>query len=175
MARQWRAGISIRAAGAQVSIDASRNFRRVSDTLTTSGTVEAAELRRLSAAGYEAVVNLLPDTSEFAVASEREIVESQGLDYLHIPVDFAQPTAADFDAFCAALDGLQDRKVHVHCAANYRVSLFYALYAVARGRWSPARACAFVADVWQPHRYPGWARFAARLDAIEGDGHTPAS
>ena len=52
------------------------------------------------------------------------------------------------------LDRLPAKKVHVHCAANYRVTAFYSLYEVRRGRWSVERAREFMAGVWQPVEYP---------------------
>ena len=148
------------------AIKGSYNFRIISDRLTTSGVVGADRLNALASQGYEAVVNLLPDSSEHAVADERDIVESQRAEYIYIPVDFKAPARSDFTRFSEALDSLSDRKIHIHCAANYRVSAFYALYAVSRGRWSTAQATDFIYGVWQPADYPGWSEF---IDDILGE------
>ena len=143
------------------------NFRPITADLTTSGVVGTQRLQGLSAEGYEVVINLLPDNSEQAVADERDIVESQGMEYVHIPVDFQHPTAADFQTFARSLDTVQGRKVHIHCAANYRVSAFYAHYAKVQGLWSETEAEAFVRGLWEPQDYPGWPEFLAALkDAI---------
>lgn len=131
-------------------IEDSYNFRRVSDTVTTSGIVVADELAGLRAAGYELVVNLLPDTSEHAVEDEAAIVEGQGIAYEHIPVDFAAPTPEQLDEFVAVMDAHADESIHVHCAANYRVSVFYSLYAVRRGWWSIDAADRHVHNIWTP-------------------------
>jgi hypothetical protein len=56
---------------------------------------------------------------------------------------------------------LEDRKVHVHCAANYRVSAFYSLYALRKGRIDEKEADAIVRDVWDPAEHPVWAAFIA--------------
>ena len=48
--------------------------------------------------------------------------------YIHIPVDFQNPTDQDFEQFCTAMDDLKDVPVHVHCIANYRVSAFFYRY-----------------------------------------------
>jgi uncharacterized protein (TIGR01244 family) len=146
-----------------MKIESSYNFRRLSAQLTSSGVVARSALEALAAQGYQVVVNLLPDSSEHAVLAERQIVEAQGLEYIHIPVDFKQPERADFTAFCAALDRVGAHQVHLHCAANFRVSAFYALYQVRRGAWDAARAREFIASVWQPHEHAGWAEF---IDAI---------
>ena len=151
-----------------MDIEASRNFRRITGTLTTSGVVRPEALKALALQGYEVVVNLLPETSEYAVPHEREIVESQGIEYIHIPVDFKHPVPSDFDRFSEALDRVIDNKVHVHCAANYRVSAFYALYEVGRGHWSTDRAIKFMCDIWQPAEHPGWSEFVTDVLAKIG-------
>ncbi len=139
-----------------MAVDGSHNFRRVSRTLTTSGVVGEERLRELAAQGYALLVNLLPDDSQYAVAGEQAIVEEQGLAYVHIPVDFARPGIADYDRFAAVLDEAHGRKTHIHCAANFRVSAFYALYAESAGLWDRVQADAFIEDLWQPAEHPGW-------------------
>lgn len=147
-------------------IEDSYNFRMISDRLTTSGVVGADRLKALASQGYEVVVNLLPDSSEHAVSNEQDIVESQDVEYIYIPVDFRTPGRSDLTRFSEALDRLSDRKIHIHCAANYRVSAFYSLYAVSRGRWSTDQATDFIHSVWQPADYPGWTEF---IDEILGE------
>lgn len=147
-------------------IEDSYNFRMISDRLTTSGVVGADRLKALASQGYEAVINLLPDTSEHAVSDERDIVESQLVEYIYIPVDFKAPGRSDFARFLEVLDRLSDKKIHIHCAANYRVSAFYSLYAVGRGRWSKDQATEFIRSVWRPADYPGWPEF---IDEILGE------
>src|SRR6476619_6362076 len=139
-----------------MTIDQTFNFRRVSDRVTTSGLVNAEQLATLGGEGYQAVINLLPDSYEHAVADEARIVRDQGLDYVYIPVDFAAPTHADLDAFAEAMDTRVGRKVHVHCAANYRVSAFYGLYALRNGLCTDDEANELVRDVWNPDDFPAW-------------------
>lgn len=146
-----------------MDIEASYNFHRVRDKLTTSGVVSSEGLTALASQGYEVVLNLLPDTSEHAVADERDIVEAQGIEYLSIPVDFAQPYRSDFARFSEALDRVLEKKVHIHCAANYRVSAFYSLYEVSRGRWNVDQAMEFIHRMWQPAEYPAWPEFIANI------------
>ena len=142
-----------------MSIEESYNFRRIHDRLTTSGLVSTAQLSDLLAEGYGALINLLPDTNEYAVADEARIVREQGLDYVYIPVAFEAPRRSDLEAFVDALDTLTDKKTHVHCAANYRVSAFYSLYALRRGLCTEAEADALVSDLWNPADHPVWLAF----------------
>jgi len=152
-----------------VGVVGAYNFRRVDERITTSGLLGEEQLRGLGAEGYDAVVNLLPADNEWAVADEAAIVVEQGLDYVHIPVDFDAPTRADLERFVEAMDGLVDRTVHVHCAANYRVSAFYGLYALRTGRWTEAQADALVRDLWDPSEHPVWAAFIAAERTAWGD------
>ena len=150
-----------------MNIETSYNFRKIHDDLTTSGVVRPDCLKTLASQGYEVLVNLMPDASEYAVADERAIVKSQKLEYIYIPVDFKQPKHSDFVQFSEALDRVLDKKVHIHCAANYRVSAFYALYAANRGYWSPDRAWKFILEVWQPAEHSGWSEFIADVGTIQ--------
>ena len=144
-----------------MGVEASYNFRRVSDTVTTSGVIAVDDLAGLAAAGYEVLVNLLPDTSEHAVEGEAAIVTDQGVGYVHIPVDFAAPRPEQLDEFAAVMDAHEARSIHVHCAANYRVSVFYGLYAVRRGRWSIEQADEHIHGIWTPDTDPVWRDFIA--------------
>ena len=138
-----------------MSIEDSYNFRRINDRLTTSGVVSVEQLSDLHREGYDAVINLMPD-SENQIADEGRLVREQGLDYVYIPVDFQSPTRSDLEAFVEAMDARASGKVHVHCAANYRVSAFYSLYALRRGLCTQDEANELVHSVWNPAEFPAW-------------------
>lgn len=144
-----------------MGIEESTNFRRVDATITTSGVVGAERLAGLRSEGYEVVIDLLPADSPYAVADEAGIVIGQGIDYVAIPVDFAAPTTADLDAFCAAMDANAGRPMHVHCAANARVSAFYSLYRMRRGEWTAEQSDELIRGIWDPAEYPVWETFIA--------------
>jgi protein tyrosine phosphatase (PTP) superfamily phosphohydrolase (DUF442 family) len=146
-----------------MAIDNSYNFKRVNDLVTTSGVVGANRLEGIGPEGYDVLINLLPNDSEYAVENEKEIVEKQGVKYVYIPVDFGNPALSDYDQFATALDEAKGNKVHIHCAANYRVSAFYALYAESRGLWRQSEAQEFVQSLWQPQEAQGWPEFIARV------------
>ena len=142
-----------------MSIEGAVNYRKISERVATSGSVSEDRLRRLGTEGFDVVVNLLPDSSEVAVTDEREIVEGQGLEYHYIPVDFGNPTEADFSLFRHVMENAGDKKILIHCAANYRVSAFYSLYAMQDRDWSWEDARAHIASIWDPADYPVWNRF----------------
>lgn len=104
------------------------NYVPISPSLKTSGQPSEAELGKIKAAGFGAVINLAPHNAENSLRNEAEIVASLGLRYVHIPVDFRNPTPGDFAKFVETMKGLSGTGVWVHCAANMRVSAFVYRY-----------------------------------------------
>jgi hypothetical protein len=97
-----------------------------------------------------ATIYLAPPTVSDGVPGEDDIVRGQGLELVNIPIQFGNPTAADFESFVAAMDRLRGRKVLVHCQANLRASSMTFLYRVIVGRENPEQAYQAVAKVWSP-------------------------
>src|SRR5580704_18143777 len=136
------------------------NWRRLDDRITTSGQPTEPQLAEIRALGVRHVINLGLHSHEKALPDEAASVSRLGMNYLPIPVDFQNPTDADFAQFCAAMDRLQDVPVHVHCIANYRVSaLFYRYRRDVRGT-DEAQARADMEQLWQPEGV--WAAFIGR-------------
>lgn len=141
---------SAKAFAAEPAFDAP-NVVPISPRLVTSGQPTASALSRLAAQGFGAVIYLAPPTVPDAVADEAEIVRKQGLQFINIPIRFANPTEADFDSFVAAMNELRDRKVLVHCQVNMRASTMTFLYRVIVDREQPEQAYESVARVWSPN------------------------
>lgn len=139
------------------------NFRQVDDRLSTAGVVSESQLGELKSEGYEAVISLLPSDSEYAVATEPDIVLSQGLGFTYIPVDFAAPTRDDYAEFDKAMQATTGQKRMVHCAANYRVSAFYAIYATRHEGWTREQAYEFIGGIWNLDEHPVWKAFVADM------------
>ena len=130
-------------------LESIKNFRRVDEQLLTSGQPSEAQLATVAAHGVEIVINLaLHDDPRYSLSDEAGLVASLGLDYVHIPVQFAQPTEQDLRAFFDAMDANRGRHMLVHCAANFRVSSFVALYGQARLGWSVDQADAHIKRLW---------------------------
>ena len=142
------------------------NFRRLSDCLITGGQPTEEQLALAAAAGAEVVINLGRLDPAYALPDERGTVAALGLIYEHIPVVWAEPSAADLDAFFAAMDRHAGRRLFVHCAANYRASAFNMLYRVFRLGWRIEDARPDLDAIWDPAEYPQWQAFIeAALDA----------
>lgn len=140
-----------------------RNFVAVSDRLATAGQPSEEQLAEVAALGFEVVVNLGLVDPRYCLPDEAGLARRLGLEYHHVPVEFAAPTSADFRRFEAVMAASAGRRTFVHCAANYRVSCFVALHAEAALGWSREQADAHVQRVWQPDEV--WRALMAEVRA----------
>jgi uncharacterized protein (TIGR01244 family) len=145
------------------------NFRRIDERLSTSGQPTKAQFQDIHNAGFEAVINLALPTSDNAIAQEGSIVSRLGMAYVHIPVNFQNPTEQDFDTFCGMMKALAERKVFVHCAANMRVSAFVFLYRVLQLGVPQTEAERDLKAIWEPDEI--WAAFVRRQLVEHGRKH----
>jgi protein tyrosine phosphatase (PTP) superfamily phosphohydrolase (DUF442 family) len=144
-----------------------RNFRQVDDRLATCGQPTEEQLAAARAAGVEVVVNLaLHDDPRYSLADERGSVEALGMTYAHIPVRFDAPTEADLLLFFETIASNEERRVLVHCAANYRVTAFLGLYRRLRLGWSRDEAFQLMDTVWKPNAV--WTEFIETMLAQHG-------
>ena len=105
------------------------NYRQAAPDLGTSGQPDEGQLVAIAAAGYEVIINLaLHDDASYSLRDERKSVQSLGIEYVHIPVQFSGPTEKDLALFFDAMDRSKGHRVWVHCAANMRVTAFLGLY-----------------------------------------------
>jgi len=138
------------------------NYREVDAKLSTSGQPTEDELRSLAREGFEVVINLaLHDDPRYSLPDETGLVQSLGMGYVHIPVQFAAPTQTDLHAFFAAMEQHRGRKMLVHCAANKRVGAFLGLYRVIQQRWPEQEAFALMNSLWEPDAV--WASFISSM------------
>ncbi len=147
-----------------MSIDQAYNYRAVSDAVATAGIPRPEHLTTLGDEGIELVINLLPDSSEHALENERSIVQDQGIEYWYLPVDFSAPKLEEYVQFRNKLNQTGDKKIFIHCAANYRVSAFYSRYAVESGIWSQEEADRFMLSIWKPSEYPAWPEWLEEVE-----------
>jgi uncharacterized protein (TIGR01244 family) len=136
------------------------NWHRLDGRTTSSGQPGEAELAAIAALGVRTVINLGLHTHEKALPDEAASVRALGMRYVHIPVDFKDPTEQDYSAFCAAMAGAEDAPVHVHCIANYRVSAFLYRYRREVLGVDEATARGDLVRVWKPDAV--WRAFIAR-------------
>lgn len=145
------------------------NFVQISETIATAGQPTAEQFAIIKDADYQTVVNLALPTSTNAIPNEQQIVESQGMGYVHIPVAWENPTQDDLDRFFNTMNENADRKVFVHCAMNMRVSVFVYLYRRIQESFSDEIAKQELHKIWTPNET--WQAFIDQmLEEYRGDG-----
>lgn len=147
------------------------NYISVNDQIITGGQPTADQLRSAAAEGFITVINLATSHSTPTLENEAELVRSLGMNYYSIPVEWENPQENNFAAFTGVLAQIPAGKTLIHCAANFRVTAFYSLYAQKHLGWSAAQAEAFRDRIWHGSHYPVWDQFIARIRA----GITPAA
>ena len=133
------------------------NFLKLEDRIGTSGQPTEEQLGYISDAGYEIVINLALTGTEYALEDEAGLVQDLGMDYVHLPVIWQDPTPVDFERFVEVLNIFQEKKIFVHCAANMRVSVFMALYRILLKDWEREAALSEVHKIWEPN--DTWSAF----------------
>jgi protein tyrosine phosphatase (PTP) superfamily phosphohydrolase (DUF442 family) len=146
------------------------NFLPIDDHIGTAGQPSETELRDAAAAGYTAVINLGLLDPRYCLDDEAGLTKSLGIRYHHIPVQFDAPTVADYRKFADAMNECAHDKVLVHCAANYRVSSFMAVYGEMNLGWTRDRADEHARTLWPLNET--WTEFLAtcRREMIDGEG-----
>ncbi len=101
--------------------------------VTGAGQPDEAELERLNAAGYAAVIDLRLPHEDRGLADERAAVEGQGMSYIPLPIDsrtdITFDKANELDRILAEIDG----PVLIHCGSGNRVGALMSLRASMNG------------------------------------------
>jgi protein tyrosine phosphatase (PTP) superfamily phosphohydrolase (DUF442 family) len=149
------------------ALEAIVRYVPVSQSLATAGQPSEAQLAAIAEAGFEVVINLaLHNDPRYSLKDEATTVVNLGMEYIHIPVPFASPTAENLESFFAAMERVGQHKVFVHCAQNKRVPVFIALHRIIKQGWAEDKAVAAMHDVWQPDAT--WESFIASALAKHG-------
>jgi protein tyrosine phosphatase (PTP) superfamily phosphohydrolase (DUF442 family) len=132
-------------------------FLPISSTLATSGQPTLEQFAGIASAGYSLVINLATPASSHWNPQEKSLVESLGMDYFGIEVDWDYPMLSDFEDLADCLDENGDRKVWVHCAKNMRVSAMIYLYHRLRKEYTEEVSRRYLEQIWQPNEI--WQNF----------------
>lgn len=136
------------------------NYLQLSERIATAGQPNASQYRAIAEAGYQTVINLALTESTNALPDAAAIATELGLEYIHIPVLWESPTAANFQEFVEVMTARAERKIFVHCAANKRVSAFMYIYRQQSECLDPATAKVDLDRIWQPNEV--WQQFIDR-------------
>ena len=135
------------------------NYQFLNEKLSSSGMPTAEQMKEVAEAGTQVVINLAPATVKDALPNEDSLVQSLGMTYVHIPVEWNHPTQQNLEDFFTAMDEHREEKVLVHCQANYRASSFVMLYRVRKLGWKKEEAIAVMEKMWNPEDSPVWGKF----------------
>jgi protein tyrosine phosphatase (PTP) superfamily phosphohydrolase (DUF442 family) len=143
------------------------NFQQVSGLLACSGQPREGQLPAIAADDYRVVINLGLADVKYALNDEEASVKQLGMAYHHIPVLFDNPLPVDLAAFIELMKRCAGEKTLVHCAANYRASVFTGLYLFSINELDEDGALSFIEEVWQPD--PIWEQFIEEsIEFIKG-------
>jgi protein tyrosine phosphatase (PTP) superfamily phosphohydrolase (DUF442 family) len=137
------------------------NFLKLSDSIATAGQPTKEQFTAISESGYQVVVNLALPESLNALPDEKEVVETQGMEYIHIPVVWENPTIDDIRCFFSVMEANADKNIFVHCAANMRVSAFMYLYRLIHEGMSDEDAKRDLHQIWIPN--DNWQKFIEQV------------
>lgn len=135
------------------------NYWFYDERLSSSGMPTTEQMKSVADAGVKVVINLALRTSQGALENEDAVVKSLGMKYIHIPVEWSDPTRQNLEDFFNAMDTHKDENVLVHCQANYRASSFIMLYRVLRLGWKKEEAIPVMERIWNPEDFPVWQKF----------------
>ena len=85
----------------------------------------------------------------------------QGLQFIHIPVQWASPRTADFAAFAAVMQTFGDGRTLVHCEVNFRASVFGFLNQVLFEGADVDEAMSMMQSIWVAN--DTWEAFIVRV------------
>ncbi len=127
------------------------NYINYNENLSSSGQPGESQLHSIRNQGYDLVINLAPyDFVEGYLKNEESIVNSLGMDYVHIPVEFFDPIQEDFEKFADTMKNATGKKIWVHCAANARASSFIFRYRCSILGESHDDAIWDLREIWEP-------------------------
>lgn len=141
------------------------NFHQINGTLATSGQPTEEDFTEISNLGYKTIINLALTTSDNAIINEGDIVLNNHMTYVHIPIQWDNPTIEQFDLFCSILNLKKGNKVWVHCAFNMRVSAFVYLYNILHNELSQEQAEKHLHQIWQPSGI--WEDFIQQMKKVK--------
>ncbi len=135
------------------------NWHRVNENITTSGQFTEEQFAQIANLGVTHIVNMGLHDHKYALPDEKNLVTTNGIEYIYQPVDFNNPTDDDFATFCEVMERLDGETIHIHCIANYRVSAFlYRYYRDVKGEGAQ-KARDEMLSIWKPEGV--WADFIA--------------
>lgn len=135
-----------------------KNYIKAGERIHSCGSIRENDLEIISQQGIKTVISLNTE-SPSEVILLRSKASVLGIDYVHIPVAWKNPTLSSLLQFFEAMDEHPNAEVLVHCQINWRASAFIYLYRTLRLKEREVEALETMHEVWRPERNGTWRRF----------------
>ncbi|WP_320818992.1 protein tyrosine phosphatase family protein [Thalassolituus sp.] len=131
------------------------NYKKINDFISTSGQPSKEDFRKIKEDGFELIIDLAPiDYERYSIQDQPEVLRVLELPYIHIPVDFKSPAIEDYEYFSNTLKKNYGKKIWIHCAANYRVTVFFSIWAEKNLDWTEDHSKKLIDSIWKSD--PNW-------------------
>ena len=107
-----------------------QNYFEHSHNLASGAQPTIEQINELKKQGFEAIVNISTPSAKNALAEEALLVEKNGMDYVHFPVDCSNLRPTHYQTFKGIIKGFENKKIFVHCGANIKSSNLIHMYQV---------------------------------------------
>lgn len=146
-----------------------QNYYQYNETLASGAQPTPGQIAALREKGFEAVVNISPVSARNALREEADLVEKQQMDYVHFPVDCSNLRPLHYTTFKGIMDGLENKKVFVHCGGNIKSSNLLHMYHVLEKGVNETESLQTLKRIQNPEEK--WFRFfkAMGMQGIENN------
>jgi uncharacterized protein (TIGR01244 family) len=135
------------------------NVTRVDATVACGGATTAEAYPELKKLGFKSVINLRRESEAGAdIPSGRAAAATAGLNFIHIPVDGANPSGEAAETFLKAVTDRANQPVYIHCGSANRVGAMWLIKRVVVDGWEIDRASAEAEAIGLTN--PGLKQFA---------------
>jgi len=133
--------VSMLQAPEKQTLPGARNVTRVDATVMCGGATTSEAFPEIRKLGFTSVINLRRDGEPGVdIAAARTAAAASGLQYIHVPVDPAQPSDESVDAFLKAVTDRANQPMYIHCGSANRVAALWMIKRVVADKWDLARA-----------------------------------
>jgi uncharacterized protein (TIGR01244 family) len=144
-----------------------RNLSRLETTVACAGATEVEAIPAVKKMGFVSMINLRQASEPGAnVPESQAAAKAAGLNYIHLPLDAANPDPAVADRFLTAIKDPANQPAYIHCASANRAAAMWFLKRTQIDKWDTGRAMSeaqalgltseplkkFVTDYAQSHR-----------------------
>lgn len=126
------------------------NFHKYDELLASGAQPTADQLSELKEYGCEVIVNISPVSARNSLKEEAQIAEKLKMEYIHFPVDCSNLRPLHYKAFCGILNGLEGKRVFVHCGANIKSSNLIHMYHVLERKKPEAESLQTLLKIQNP-------------------------